>query len=307
MTSVLLGFATIGTIIGLGVLLAHLGVLALDSQAVLARLAFFVASPALMLTVVGEADVAELFSRTLVASAGAVLLAALLYAVVARFVWRRSGPHVVIGTMSAVYVNAGNLGLPIAAYVLGDAALIAPMLLMQLLVMQPLALGILDALVAPAGFSLRRAALTPFANPISIASMFGVVLATTGWVLPAPVQDPLELIAGMAVPSMLLAYGVSLRLGPRGGQGTSALEMGFITVVKLVAQPAVAYLLGRFALGLEGTPLLAVTVVAALPAAQNIFVIAARYDHGVVLARDAIFTTTVLSVPALLAIVALVA
>ena len=307
MTSVLLGFATIGTIIGLGVLLAHLGVLGLDTQAVLSRLAFFVASPALMVTVVGDADVAELFSRTLLASAGAILLAGLLYIVVAHYLWRRSGPHVTIGTMSAVYVNAGNLGLPIAAYVLGDAALIAPMLLMQMLVIQPLALGVMDTLLAPTGFSFRRAALTPFANPISIASMIGVVLAATGWVLPAPVRDPLELVAGMAVPSMLLAYGVSLRLGPKPGQGTSAFEIGFITVVKLVIQPTVAYLLGRFALGLEGTPLLAVTVVAALPTAQNIFVIATRYGQGVVVARDAIFTTTVLSVPALVAIVALVA
>jgi hypothetical protein len=35
----------------------------------------------------------------------------------------------VIGTFSSAYVNAGNLGLPIAAYVLGDASLVAPMLL----------------------------------------------------------------------------------------------------------------------------------------------------------------------------------
>lgn len=107
--------------------------------------------------------------------------------------------------------------------------------------------------------------------------------------------------------ALLATTGFSLRLGPRPGQSTSALEIGYITVVKLVAQPAVAYLLARFALGLEGTPLLAVTVVAALPTAQNIFVIATRYDRGVVIARDSIFTTTVLSVPALVAIVALVA
>lgn len=94
----------------------------------LSRLAFLVATPALMVTVVGRADVGELFSRNLVASGGAILFAAALYIVAARLLWRRSAPHVVIGAMSAVYVNAGNLGLPIAAYVLGDAALIAPML-----------------------------------------------------------------------------------------------------------------------------------------------------------------------------------
>ena len=48
-------------------------------------------------------------------------------------------------------------------------------------------------------------------------------------------------------------------------------------------------------------------VLAALPTAQNIFVHAVRYDRGVVLARDAVFATTVLSVPAITVIAALLA
>ena len=46
--------------------------------------------------------------------------------------WRRTAGDTVIGTFASAYVNAGNLGLPIAAYVLGDASLIAPMLLTSL-------------------------------------------------------------------------------------------------------------------------------------------------------------------------------
>jgi predicted permease len=48
-----------------------------------------------------------------------------------------------------------------------------------------------------------------------------------------------------------------------------------------------------------------VTLFAALPTAQNIFIHAVRYDRPVVLVRDAIFLTTVLSVPTLLLIAAL--
>ena len=53
-----------------------------------------------------------------------------------------------IATFCGAYVNAGNLGLPIAAYALGDAALIAPMLLVQLLVLQPSGLAVLDGLTS---------------------------------------------------------------------------------------------------------------------------------------------------------------
>jgi predicted permease len=103
---------------------------------------------------------------------------------------------------------------------------------------------------------------------------------------------------------MLMAYGISLRLGPRPGHGTSAAEIGLVTVLKLVVQPATAYVVARFVLGLDDPGVLAVTVLAALPTAQNIFVHATRYGRGEVIARDSIFATTVLSVPAVLAIAA---
>ena len=146
MSGVLAGFATIGLIIGLGFLLAHLKVLDETAQQVLTRTAFYVASPALMVTVLGGTDVHRLLSANLLASLGSVAVAATIAVLLARLVWKRDGGETVIATFCAAYVNAGNLGLPIAAYALGDAALIAPMLLVQLLVLQPSGLAVLDGL-----------------------------------------------------------------------------------------------------------------------------------------------------------------
>ena len=307
MQGVVEGFATIGVVIGLGMLLAQLGVLDVAAQRMLTRLSFFVASPALMVTVLGRADVAHVLSRSLVATASAVLVCAVLYLLAARLVWHKPVADTVIGTMSAVYVNAGNLGLPIAAYVLGDAALVAPTLLMQLLVLQPVALAALDHAVSGRGFSVGRALSRPFTNPLTVGSLVGLLLAVTGAHLPRAVEDPLVLIGGMAVPSMLLAYGISLRLGPRPGHGTSTAEIGYITGLKLVVQPVAAYVAGRAFLHLDDRALFAVTVLAALPTAQNIFVHATRYGRAEVLARDSIFVTTLLSVPAIAAVAALLA
>ena len=53
MQGVLAGFATIGIIIGLGFLLAQLRILDATAQGVLTRIAFYVASPALLVTVLG--------------------------------------------------------------------------------------------------------------------------------------------------------------------------------------------------------------------------------------------------------------
>jgi malonate transporter and related proteins len=301
------GFATIGTVIAVGFLLAHLRVIGAESQVLLSRLAFFVASPALMVTVLGDADVTDVLSRNLVASVAGITVSATLYLLAAWLVWRKALADATVGTLCAVYVNAGNLGLPIASYVLGDAALIAPMLLAQLVVMQPLALAVLDHAVTDEPFSLLRLLARPFTNPLTVGSMVGLVVALTGVTIPAPVRDPLELIGGMAVPAMLLAYGVSLRLGPRPGHGTSRVEIGYIAALKLLVQPVVAFLVARFVLDLGTRDVLAVTVIAALPTAQNIFVNATRYGRSVMLARDSIFVTTLLSVPVIIMIAALLA
>ena len=57
----------------------------------------------------------------------------------------------------------------------------------------------------------------------------------------------------------------------------------------------------------SGHALLAQTVTAALPTAQNVFVYASRYGRGVVLARDTGFVTTVLAIPLIAAVAALLA
>ena len=60
-----------------------------------------------------------------------------------------------------------------------------------------------------------------------------------------------------------------------------------------------AYVLGRWVAGVEGTALLAVVITSALPTAQNVFVYATAYDRGTRLARDVVLLSTVLSVPVL--------
>jgi len=310
---VLAGFAIIGIIIALGFLLAQLKILDATAQGVLTGVAFYVASPALMITVLGGTDVHRLLSANLIASLGSVVVAATIAILLTRLVWKREAGDTVIAAFCSAYVNAGNLGLPIAAYALGDAALIAPMLLAQLLILQPSGLTVLDAItqVPAAGTSRGRLLLIrlsrPFRNPLAMGSLLGLVLALTEVKLPVIINAPLTLIGGMAIPSMLLAYGISLRLGPRPGAGEPPIQVTTMVSIKLILQPIAAYLIGAYAVGLTGNDLLAVTVIAALPTAQNVFTFAMRYDRGVILARDTIFAATLLSVPVILAITWLLA
>jgi malonate transporter and related proteins len=301
--AVLAGFGTIVAVIALGYLIESIGLLGDSAGLVLTRLAFFVATPCLLLTVMADSQMTHVLSRSLIATVAGTLAAGLPYALVARLLWRRRPDEVAIGTMCSAYCNAGNLGLPVAAYVLGDASLIVPMLLLQLVILQPTALAVLDA-GRTGDASLAAAIRSPLTNPLTLATLLGLVISIAGWTLPAYVRDPIDLVGAMAVPGVLIAYGMSLRRGPLPGRGTPPGEIALVATLKLIVQPIGAYIAGR-ALGLAGPALIALAVTAALPSAQNIFVHATRFGRQQVLARDAIFVTTLGSVPAIGIIVVL--
>lgn len=306
MTVVFEGFATIAALILAGVAMGHCGLLDLRGQQALSAVAFHVAIPALLLTVLADSEPSAVFSPILAAAASAIALTALLHVLVACIALRRGASELVIGATAASWSNAGNLGIPIAAYVLGDAALVAPIVLFQLVIMQPLTMIALDMAAAEAGASHLRTVARPLLTPMTAAAVVGLSLGGTDTPIPLVLRDSLDLFAAMAVPSMLVAYGLYLRLGPRGASLANA-DLAVVSVLKLIAQPVSAWAIGTFVFGLDRSALLAVTVISALPTAQQVFVIASRYDVGVELARDAVLVTTILAVPILCVTVAALA
>lgn len=305
MSGVLESFVVLMAVVALGYLLGRVGLFDPTATQVLARLTFFVATPALLFTTLAEADVRELFSRTLVATSGSIAVVALVVVLLSALAWRRSAADTTVAVLGSTYVNAGNLGIAVAAYALGDASLVAPVLLFQVLVMAPVALAVLDASATSGRRSLLRVATQPVRTPVTISCLLGLLLSVSGAALPSLVQQPVELVGRTAVPLALLAYGLSLHGSPRPGSEGTLRDLCLVVVLKVVVHPTVAWLLGRYALGLDGPQLLAVTVTTALPTAQNVFVYAATFGRGTTLARDAVLVTTLLSVPALLVIVLL--
>jgi hypothetical protein len=303
MGGVLQGFAVIGVIIGVGIVLGRTGVLGDEAGPVLTRLAFFVATPALLLVTLARADLRQVFSPSLAVSAVSALTVGAAFYVVSRRVFGRTSGTAVIGAWASSYVNAGNLGLPMATYVLGNTTAMASVILFQLSVMAPLGLIILDSTgsepASPARLALRTAG-----NPVILACVTGILLSLLHITLPAALFNPLSLLADLSVPGILLAFGLSLSQGAAMPEAGTRAELATIVLFKLLLQPLVAGLLAIWVFGASGRELLTVTLVAALPTAQNIFTYASRYGHGQTLARNSALATTVLSVPTIVCIAA---
>ncbi|MDD7937132.1 AEC family transporter [Actinomycetospora lutea] len=300
MSGVLTGFLVIGVVVAVGVLVGRLGVLPDGATETLSRTAFFVASPALLFVTLLRADVARVLSTGLVVTALAAIAVCLLYIPVG-MVRRRPRGETVVGSMASGYLNAGNLGIPIATYALGSAAEIAPSLIFQLAVLTPAYTTLLDVVAARRRGEdpgVGGALLAPLRNPLLLATLAGLLLNVAGVHVPEGLLEPVELLADLAVPAMLLAFGLSLAHAQRPGRDDPVC-LGAVIVLKNLVHPFLAWLIGS-AFGLTGPALLAVVVSAALPTAQNVFGYAVRFATGVPLARDAALLTTIVSVPVLL-------
>ncbi|GAA2434812.1 AEC family transporter [Streptomyces glaucus] len=303
MQGVLSGFAVIAVVIGVGYVIGRGGHLGDQGREVLTRLAFHVASPALLFTTLARADLSVVFSSRLLVTA--MSTAAVAGAFVAVGAVRRWGVgRTTIGALCSSYVNSGNLGIPIAVYVLGDASLVAPVLLFQLVAVTPVALTILDVAGGGAERPWWQRLLTPLRNPVAVGSLAGVAASAAGVDLPGPLMDPLTLIGNMSVPAVLLAFGISLRGSTLPLRGAERAPVLLAVALKSFAQPVVAWALAAGVFGLRGPALLDVVVTSALPAAQNLFTYASAYRVGEVLAREAILLSTVVAVPVLVVVAA---
>ena len=289
-------FAVIAIIIIVGMVVGRSGVLGENARMVLNRVAFHIGVPALVLLSLADSTPAQVFSLPLLVSALTTLIVFGGYFGIAVTLRHRERADATIGAWAASWVNAGNLGIPLSAYVLGSITEVSALIVFQTVVLVPLGVAIINS-AGRAGGSAAAQIRGLVTNPIIVASAIGTALALTGVGLRRAVHQPLELLADLAIPTVLLAFGIALVSQSGGGDRRNRVDLWLAIVCKVLIMPAAAYLMARWAFGLSPEQTAVATVLAALPAAQNLNTYAAVFERGESLARSATLITTLASVP----------
>jgi malonate transporter and related proteins len=294
--AVLEAFAVIAVIIAVGAIVGRTGVLGENARMVLNRVAFHVGVPALLIITLSDSSPAQVFSLPLLVSAVVALLMFGAYFAFAIGIRRRRRGDATIGAWAASWVNSGNLGIPLSAYVLGSTTEVSVLLVFQTVVLVPLGVAIITSEARDT--RTVRAQIREFTtNPIIVASAIGIAMALTGITLPRAIHEPLDLLADLAIPTVLLAFGIALVTQTSRPAQESKLELALACLLKVVVMPALAYVLARWVFGASAEQVAVITVLAALPAAQNLNTYAAVFGRGETLARDVTLITTLASVP----------
>lgn len=259
----------------------------------------YIALPALFFRLLSQTPVEKLASPVFV-TATTLATFSMFLAVFGLALLRTRGdiaPSTIQG-LAGAYGNIGYMGPGLALVAFGPEAAVPVALVFCFdntlhFVMAPLCMALGGDRSRPAAAIVGDVLTKIFTHPFILATILGVGAAVVGLRLPGPADRLLELLANAAAPCALFAMGVTLALRPLKRVPP---ELGYIIPAKLVVHPIVVYL----ALGWAGDfdPIWVNTAVllASLPTATNVFVIAQQYGVWIERASASVLTTTVLSV-----------
>ena len=289
-----------------GYVAARRRMLPLEAIAGLNTFVLFFALPCLLYRFGAGTPVAQLLDG----AALAVYLPCALLMVAGTIAFTRNGRigwnDASFGALVAAFPNTGFMGVPLLVALLGDAAAGPAILtiLVDLLVTSSLciALSRLDSADQHgAAQAMRRALRGVAANPMPWAIALGGLSSALGLTLPKPVNATVGLLAEAASPVALFTIGAVLARSQRLAAAQEhapkpAADFVPVAVAKLVAHPALVYAVGRgalaFGLPLDRFALAVMTLVAAVPSASNVSLLAERFgaDTGRI-ARIILLTT----------------
>jgi malonate transporter and related proteins len=199
------------------------------------------------------------------------------------------------GALVAAFPNAGFMGVPLLVALIGDRAAgpVIGAILVDLIVTSTLCLALAEASehrggrgagsergAAAAALLALRGAL---ANPLPWAIVVGALFAAFDRELPGPIAQIVRMLGDSATPVALFTIGSVLwRAGRHAHTRTPVRDYLPVALFKLVLHPALVFGLGSAAIAL-GAPvsrfgLTVLTLVAALPSASNVSVLAERYE-----------------------------
>jgi hypothetical protein len=210
-----------------------------------------------------------------------------------------------------------QVGIPVASALFGEAGLGIHIALVSVHAL--VLLSVLTVLVEldlararaqhEAAASLWRTLCTTVRNtvihPVVLPVLAGALWHATGWALPAPLDETLQLLGTAVAPLCLVLIGLSLAY-TAGATVRAAVRPALgITLLKLLVSPALVLAVAHWGYGLSGLPLQVVVMMAALPSGSNALIFAQRYRSQEAEATTAIVLSTlgfVLSAPLWLAV-----
>ena len=274
----------------------------------LTRFVFAVAIPALLFRLMSDfSRLPPVDARLLIAFFGGCFIVFLLGRLIAQRVFGMDGVSQSVFALGGIFANNVLLGVPLAKITLGETSIpvVSLVLVFNSLTMWTLVTISVEwarhRTMSWSGYA--QAAKAVLTNPVVASILVGTAWGIAAIPMPPVVDGTLELISQAAVPLSLIALGMGL--------GEYKISEGWrisaaICALKLVAQPAIVYVLARW-LALPPLETQAIVMLASLPVGVNVYLMSRQFETlGAPVAASLVISTALAAAttPLILAITA---
>lgn len=271
-------------------------------------LVIYLAIPALIYRLIAAAPFQELTNWSfIVATTLATYVVFMVMFMIAILLGRAGVGTASMQAAAASYGNVGYMGVPLAVAFFGDKGAIPATLIvcfdsMLLFTIVPLMHGLQRRGGGVQGLlvGLRSVAT----NPLIIALVLGALSARFQVSLPSAVDETIGYLADAAAPAALFGIGVTVARQPLGHVNW---EVPVITLCKLILHPLLVLMVLLLLGGFDPVWIQVAVLLAALPTAANVYVMATREDSYVDGSSNSILVTTLFSLATVTGVLIMIA
>lgn len=269
---------------GAGYLLARLT--SLDGRT-LGRVIFNLGSPSLVFRSLYTMDISTTVLQQF------LFLVLVVYVITGMAGWLAGGdqtrPRRAALTIASAVSNNGNMGLPITLFALGEAGLVMATVYYAISALLTNTLGVF---VASSGSApLSKALRQSLRAPVLYATILGITLNRLAVPVPDPLYRAVDLLAGAAVPMMLVLLGIQLSVTPFNREQSVVWRT---LAIRLGASPLVAVALCQW-MGISGIERQVMILQASMPTAVVATVLATEFAAAPRLVAAAVLVSTLAS------------
>lgn len=288
----------------LGSLVAWLTKQPLEALGWMNTFILYLALPALFFQLLARTPFEELTNWTFIlgAVAATYIVFALMFAI--SWIGDRNIPDSTIKALAASYGNIGYMGPGLALLAFGEQAAVPVALIFAF--ENAVHFAVAPFMMAVAGerkeswWQLVKGVTTKIVyHPFIIATAIGVLAAWLQWRPPVALDTMLDYLARAAAPCALFVMGVTIALRPLKRVPGELLP---IAVLKLIVHPLICYAILTAIGDFPPVWIYTAMLLAALPTATNVFVIAQQYGVWVQRASASVLVTTIVSIATVTAI-----
>lgn len=283
-------------VVGLGYAAANTKLIDAKSASAINVFVFYFAMPALVIGTLARQEITAILDWRFLG--GWLVAALILFAVgmiTAKVFFKANRREMALFGQGSAIANIGFLAIPIVGATFGPEGvrLSAAALIIDLMIMIPLSIMVIESSGGGSfGASVKRALQGAIRNPFAVAILVGVALSASGLGLSGAAATFSNFLGSAAAPTALFALGMSLS---QRSLGEDIKPVVTLSLLKLLVHPAVTAVV-LYLVGLPTGLVVIGTVIAAMPVAQNVYVLAEHYGVMVRRASASILLSTVAAV-----------